>query len=82
VGSTRAEEGQRLLRVVSGVSGGEVLLTLEGMDVVGRPGRCTARGVVVGAGRIEQASSGFAVTGRIVFGVVLVQKAGAGGRQR
>jgi hypothetical protein len=58
-----------------------MLLTLEGMDLVGRPGRCTAHGVVVGAGRIEQAGSGFAVTGRIVFGVVLVQKAGAGGRQ-
>ncbi|KAJ7794121.1 hypothetical protein B0H13DRAFT_1935300 [Mycena leptocephala] len=64
VGSARVEEGQRLLRVVSWVRGGEMLLTLEGMDVVGRPGQCTARGVVVGAGRIEQAVSGFAVTGR------------------
>ncbi|KAJ7433228.1 hypothetical protein FB451DRAFT_1196375 [Mycena latifolia] len=38
-------------------------------------------GVVVGSGCGKQAGSGFVVAERIAFGVVLVQKAGAGGRQ-
>jgi hypothetical protein len=40
-----------------------------------------ACGEVVGAGRIEQADSGFVVAEQIVFRVVLLQKAGTDGGQ-
>ncbi|KAJ6540109.1 hypothetical protein B0H10DRAFT_1971108 [Mycena sp. CBHHK59/15] len=56
-------------------------LGVEGAGVVRHRWRCSAFGVAVGAGRIEQAGSGFVVAERIAFRVVQMRKAGAGGAQ-
>jgi hypothetical protein len=66
-GSARAEERQHLLPVVSRVRGGRVWAWYG----VG--------GEVVSAARVKQAGSSFVVTEHVAFGVVLLQKADAGG---
>ncbi|KAJ7356841.1 hypothetical protein DFH08DRAFT_932889 [Mycena albidolilacea] len=65
--------GKRCMRWGNGRMGGVRGSGVEGVDVVQRRRRCTARvvrsyGEVVGTGRIEQAASGFVIASRSVSG--------------